>query len=302
MNTLTKNEILAQLTLPLNLVTPNADFDPNVVSAAIQERLNTVFGPFGWDQEFTEVFDGSKLFALKCTLSVQIAKSDTEFTVYKKQQITSIDSDTTNLYEKLFIKTATLFGINAYTTKSTASPTINNSSSTEPLKIEQPAVEHSAPVVAATETSANPAEETIQPPPVIETPVQVTPVTDEIATPATKEVKDATPPLTAKEILSSRAGAHEPIKPGVHVKQEVTPPPQEPATQEPEVLEEKLTDETIVTLPEAEKKLVQELIQKLETVPPSIVKTYITGPRVQDRLSERSKKYLLEKIDAKQAK
>lgn len=112
--------------------------------------------------------------------------------------------------------------------------------------------------------------------------------------------------LSAKDILNSRAGAHEPIKPGVYSRQEnkdaPTPAATTPDSQPVEAAEQNiapLTDATIVDLPEAERKLVQEMLHKLETVSPTIVKTYITGPKGKERLTERSLNYLLSKISEK---
>lgn len=291
MTTILKTEILEKLQQPLVLAAPQ-EFNPQEVSVAIQAKLNSIFGPFGWDHEFVEVFDNDKLFALKCTLSFTSTQNNENF-VYRKQQTTTVNKEDIHVYERLFIRTAQLLGVNTEASSTT------NSSSTNALTTQK---EHSVtPTTAATTDSVAVINQNIS------TDLNsLSEVSQNIKTDAETKVEtppSSTPPLSAKDILNSRAGAHEPIKPGVYSKQENKDTPT-PSTivQDTQPVEQSLaplTDATIGDLPEAERKLVQEMLHKLETVSPTIVKTYITGPKGKERLTQRSLNYLLSKISEK---
>lgn len=293
MTTTLKTEILEKLQQPLVLTSPQ-EFNPQDVAVAIQTKLNSIFGPFGWDQEFIEVFDSDKLFALKCTISFTTIQND-ENVVYKKQQTTTVNREDVHVYERLFIRTAQLLGVNT-----------DVSTTTNPLSTTSTTTQEEKPVSSIPTTSITSVAVVDQNLSTV-TPSQPE-VSQKINDAETKvEVSSAsTPALSAKDILNSRAGAHEPIKPGVYSKQESkdTPTPTivTPDSQSVSSVEQNLaplTDATIVDLPEAERKLVQEMLHKLETVSPTIVKTYITGPKGKERLTERSLNYLLSKISEK---
>lgn len=293
MTTTLKTEILEKLQKPLVLASPQ-EFNPQEVAVAIQTKLNSIFGPFGWDQEFIEVFDSDKLFALKCTISFTTTQ-DNENVVYKKQQSTTVNRDDVHVYERLFIRTAQLLGVNTE-----ASNAVDCSSTKITLAQEEQSVSSTTATTSAVEAINQNSSAVTQAQHEVVQPIKIDVETKVEPPPSVNPV------LSAKDILNSRAGAHEPIKPGVYLRQEnkdaSTPAATTPDSQPVEAAEQNiapLTDATIVDLPEAERKLVQEMLHKLETVSPTIVKTYITGPKGKERLTERSLNYLLSKISEK---
>lgn len=298
--------ILSKLNEPLSVISDCSTLNPEVLAQSIQERFNAIFGPFGWDHQFIEIFNEAKLFSLKCTISVTSVEEGNTITHYKKQNAVSVGQDTQYIYEKLFISTAKMLGVN---TLPTATPTGIQDVVSPLSPSEEPTIVSS--VIAA------PSAPALNPPPETLSDNLSKSELPEVSEPvATSKLSEALAPIqtgqTAKEILSARAGANEPVIPRVYVKEDSssvnTAPSVETAAQDSfasSSAEESLaplTEETLLELPVAEKNLVNELVQKLETVSPSIVKTYITGPKGKERLSERSRAYLMNKIDEKSKK
>ena len=294
--------ILSKLNEPLSVISECSTLNPEVLAQSIQEKFNAIFGPFGWDHQFIEIFNETKLFALKCTISVTSVEDGNITTQYKKQNAVSVGADTQYIYEKLFISTAKMLGVNTQPT-ATGVPDVV-------VPVSKPSTEEPSVIDVPSEPTINPSPEALSD---NISKSEAPEMPEPVAIPGLSEtLQPIQTGLTAKEILSARAGANEPIKPRVHVKEDLdtgnASTSAETASQDtsvsplPEETHIPLTAETLSTLPVAEKNLVNELIQKLETVSPAIVKTYITGPKGKERLSERSRAYLMDKIDEKSKK
>lgn len=295
---------------------------PHIDPRLVQARLDETVGPEGWKVEFREVVAGAKLVSVVCSLALRcdgewVAKEDA---AHVSEAVNVLNEFAIKgAYTEAFKRAAVMWGVGRYLYRmprvraaldSNMQP-VMTAAVWEQLGLSAPqasAAQAPAPVATSTvrEEAAASAPAAPSKPAAVETVSKATAAP--VAAPAPQPEPE---PVAAAEVAAPAPSPEELARQAVQAQvlgqpmdapapapAPVSAPAPAPAAQEsadtPAGYPKNLTD--------TEKKLVDELTVKVKKLPPSMVRSYIEGPKGKQNLSEESRTYLLSLVDQKEGK
>lgn len=318
---------------------PNSDKSsavvlPHIDPRLVQARLDEAVGPEGWKVEFREVVAGAKLVSVVCGLAL---RCDGEWVTKEDAAHVSEAVNVLNefaikgAYTEAFKRAAVMWGIGRYLYRmprvraaldANMQP-VMTAAVWEQLGMSAPQAKDAAASTQSSEAAAPApvAAPAPAPAPVAQTvnaevPAQVkAEVKEEAAKPTPAPAPEAAA-LAAEEAEMAQAAAPvaSPEELARHeVQAQVLGQPLATATAPAPVAAAPAAAPAAAStdaqpsgypqnLTEAEKKLVDELTVKVKKLPPSMVRSYIEGPKGKQNLSEASRTYLLSLVDQKEGK
>lgn len=266
---------------------PNADKTSAVVlpkldPRAVATRLDEVLGVDGWKLSYREVVAGQKLVAVVAALSVRFSTADGSEWVTKEDA--AHVCETMNVitefaikgaYTDAFKRAASMWGVGRYLYK---------------MPRVRAALDGNQRPIMTAEVWAQLG--VAEPPASADTEVQLpaSPPTP-TETPKPEPVQDSRPPAPPQENAPPRAPALQPTPPTRAPRVVPAPAPEPVPAPAPE--EKPGSDECPENLSPAEKLLVDELTLKIQKLPPTMVRSFIDGPKGKQSLSPESRAYLL---------
>ncbi len=289
---------------------------PYIDNRIVQNRLDDVVGPSNWTNRYEEVVVDNRLLAVRCIIGVRVDGQWVE-----KEDAAHLDDSSQGsrelaikgVYSDAMKRAAVQWGIGRYLYDFQA-PWVALDEYKRLGEIPRlpahmlPAGEAAnqapghAPAPAAAPEAAKPAavkRETSAPAPA----------------PAAAEAKPAeAKPVEAKKDEAAPASAHAevlaPTKSAEPVKQEEAPAPAPAPAAEPVKAQAAVAAEASSTassgeMPEGltpeQKALVADLLTKLEKLKPHMIRSYVTGPKGQEKLNVAARDYVLAKVAEKEA-
>ncbi len=330
------DEILKQLREPLSekqvswrVGATNADKTrgqalPYIDNRIVQNRLDDVVGPSNWKNRYEEVIVDNRLLAVRCIISV---KTDGEWV--DKEDAAHLDESSTSsnarelagkgVYSDAMKRAAVQWGIGRYL-YDYAAPWValdekgrlgeiprlpahmlpaaeaKNAAAPSPAKAPAPKTSEAPAPAQATKPVAAPAPKTA------EAPAAPAPAPAPVDAPAPVEAPAPSAQSAQASVLQPGAEhdrADALVDAAVARTSNVTSVAAPAADEQGSA--DSGSDEMPADMTAEMKALVDDLLAKIEKLPPKMIRAYITGPKGQDKLSAAARDFLLKKVSAKEA-
>lgn len=292
---------------------------PYIDNRLVQNRLDDVLGPQNWTNRFIEVISNNRLMAVRCIIGVNVGGTWVE-----KEDAAQLD-DVGNgnreiavkgVYSDAMKRAAVQWGIGRYL-YDYAAPYVelDNGRLVEAPKLPPELLPAEEAAVRAEELKnapapvAKPAPVKAEVKPEVKPEVKQEPKVEQKAEPKEQPVKAEQPQehAPADKPVSKAASVLQPEtqeapEQRVAATQEVREQVQEkPAAQPARVADEAGSDERPANLTDEQNALVDDLLTKIEKLPPKMIRAYIAGPKGQEKLNKEARDFLLARVARKEA-
>ena len=308
---------------------------PYIDNRIVQNRLDDVLGPENWSNRFEEVVVNNRLMAVRCIIGVRIGdewvtKEDGANLDESSSSSNAAEMAIKGVYSDAMKRAAVQWGIGRYLYEFEA-PWVTLDDRQRLANIPElpahlvPAAEAQAMTDAAKANGATKA--TDKPAVKASTGAQkdtsskaeapAAPASDvkaEVKSEVKQESKAETKADAAVKAPSTAAGVLQPPTENAgnadalvdaHVAKAAAPAASVAKASEAAatVPQESVADSGDIPagLTPEQKALVDDLLAKIEKLPPKMIRSYITGPKGQEKLTEASREFLLKKVAAKEA-